>query len=279
MKNQNLPIEFMKMHGLGNDFVVIDTRGKPLPVGSIVAETLADRRFGIGYDQLVLIEESDVAHARLVFFNSDGSSSATCGNATRCLGRYFMDQENVPMVQLETAGGILDCHDAGNGLSSVNMGIPLLEWYEIPLAKEMDTLELPIEGNPCAVGMGNPHCVFFVDDAEAIDLADIGPRIEHHPLFPERTNVEFVSIRSQSEIRVRIWERGAGITLASGSGTCAAVIASIRRGLTSSKVDVQADGGCLNIEWLEDGVWMTGPTSHVFNGTLSREFQENILAS
>ncbi|MCY3673562.1 MAG: diaminopimelate epimerase [Paracoccaceae bacterium] len=279
MKNQNLPIEFMKMHGLGNDFVVIDTRGRPLPVGSIVAETLSDRRFGIGYDQLVLIEESDVAHARLVFFNSDGSPSATCGNATRCLGRYFMDQENIPMVQLETDGGILDCHEAGNGLSRVNMGIPLLEWHEIPLAEEMNTLELPIEGNPCAVGMGNPHCVFFVDNAEAVDLADIGPRIEHHPLFPKRTNVEFVSIRSQSEIRVRIWERGAGITLASGSGTCAAVIASIRRGLTSSKVEVQADGGCLNIEWSDDGVLMTGPTSHVFNGTLSREFQENILAS
>ena len=175
-------------------------------------------RFGIGYDQLVLIEESDVAHARLVFFNSDGSPSATCGNATRCLGRYFMDQENIPMVQLETDGGILDCHEAGNGLSRVNMGIPLLEWHEIPLAEEMNTLELPIEGNPCAVGMGNPHCVFFVDNAEAVDLADIGPRIEHHPLFPKRTNVEFVSIRSQSEIRVRIWERGAGITLASGSG-------------------------------------------------------------
>ena len=279
MKNQNLPIEFMKMHGLGNDFVVIDTRGRPLPVGSIVAETLSDRRFGIGYDQLVLIEESDVAHARLVFFNSDGSPSATCGNATRCLGRYFMDQENIPMVQLETDGGILDCHEAGNGLSRVNMGIPLLEWHEIPLAEEMNTLELPIEGNPCAVGMGNPHCVFFVDNAEAVDLADIGPRIEHHPLFPKRTNVEFVSIRSQSEIRVRIWERGAGITLASVSGTCAAVIASIRRGLTSSKVEVQADGGCLNIEWSDDGVLMTGPTSHVFNGTLSREFQENILAS
>ena len=279
MKNQNLPIEFMKMHGLGNDFVVIDTRGKPLPVGSIVAETLSDRRFGIGYDQLVLIEESDAAHARLVFFNSDGSPSATCGNATRCLGRYFMDLENVPMVQLETDGGILDCHDAGNGLSSVNMGVPLFDWHGIPLVEEMDTLELPIEGNPCAVGMGNPHCVFFVDNAEAVDLAEIGPRIEHHPLFPERTNVEFVSIKSQSEIRVRIWERGAGITLASGSGTCAAAIASIRRGLTSNKVDVQADGGCLNIEWLEDGVWMTGPTSHVFNGTLSREFQENILAS
>ncbi|MYG10832.1 MAG: diaminopimelate epimerase [Rhodobacteraceae bacterium] len=248
-------------------------------MGSIVAETLSDRRFGIGYDQLVLIEESDVAHARLVFFNSDGSPSATCGNATRCLGRYFMDQENVPMVQLETDGGILDCHDAGNGWSRVNMGIPLLDWHEIPLAEEMNTLELPIEGNPCAVGMGNPHCVFFVGNAEAVDLADIGPRIEHHPLFPKRTNVEFVSIRSQSEIRVRIWERGAGITLASGSGTCAAVIASIRRGLTSSKVEVQADGGCLNIEWSDDGVLMTGPTSHVFNGTLSREFQENILAS
>lgn len=279
MKNNNLPIDFMKMHGLGNDFVVIDTRERPFVVGRLVAETLADRRFGIGYDQLVLIEDSKIAFAKLVFFNADGSSSSTCGNATRCLGRYFMEQEDVSRVKLETARGILECHDAGNGLSSVNMGVPLFDWQDIPLATEMDTLNLPLEGNPCAVGMGNPHCVFFVDNVEEIELAKLGPQFENHPLFPERTNVEFVTIKSKSEIRVRIWERGAGITLASGSGTCASVVASIRRRLTANKVDVQVDGGSLSIQWQDEGVWMTGPTTHVYNGTFTKEFQEMVLAS
>ena len=159
------------------------------------------------------------------------------------------------------------------------MGVPFFEWKDIPLAEEMDTLNLPLKGNPCAIGMGNPHCVFFVDNVEEIDLADLGPRYENHPLFPERTNVEFVTIKSKSEIRVRIWERGAGITLASGSGTCAAAVASIRRKLTSNNVKVHADGGSLNIQWQDDGVWMTGQTSHVYDGTFTREFQEMILAS
>ncbi len=277
MKNPILPIQFMKMHGLGNDFVVIDTRDRPLVPGHIVAETLSNRRFGIGYDQLVLIEDSNEAFAKLKFFNADGSPSATCGNATRCLGRYFMDLEGIKSLELETDRGILVCQNVGDGLSSVNMGVPFTDWRDIPLVNKMDTLELPLEGNPCAVGMGNPHCVFFVDNADAVDLEEIGPQIENHPMFPERTNVEFVSIISPSEIRVRIWERGAGITLASGSGTCAAVVASVRRKLTSNNIKVRVDGGCLNIHWKDDGVWMTGPTSHVFNGTLTKEFQEMIL--
>ena len=279
MKNKFHPINFMKMHGLGNDFVIIDTRERPFVPSQMVAAMLADRRFGIGFDQLVLIEDSKEAFAKLVFFNADGSPSSTCGNATRCLGRYFMDQEDLTRVTLETERGVLECQDAGNGLSRVNMGVPFLAWQDIPLAKEMATLVLPLEGQPCAVGMGNPHCVFFVDDVAEIDLAKLGPQFENHPLFPERTNVEFVTIKSPAEIRVRIWERGAGITLASGSGTCAAVVASIRRKLTANDVRVQVDGGSLDIHWQEDGVWMKGPTSHVYDGTLTKEFQEMILAA
>lgn len=278
MKKHFIPIQFMKMHGLGNDFVVIDTRNQAFASTNLLGETLADRRFGIGYDQLVLIEDSKVAYAKLVFFNADGSKSATCGNATRCVGRYFLDQENTTGLNLETERGLLECLDAGNGLCSVNMGFPFLDWNNIPLAEGMETLELPLEGRPCAVGMGNPHCVFFGPENENSDIEVLGPKMENHPLFPERTNVEVVCFMpKRDEIRVRVWERGVGITKASGSGACAAAVATIRRQHTSNRVKVKLDGGCLDIHWKGDGVWMTGPTSQVYTGVFSKEFQEMVI--
>jgi diaminopimelate epimerase len=184
----------------------------------------------------------------------------------------LMDESGAAALDLRTGRGVLRAEDAGGGLTRVNMGQPQLDWREVPLAREMELDALPIEGNPGAVGMGNPHCVFIVPDAEAIDLAAIGPRIEHDPLFPERTNVEFVQVLDRETIRMRVWERGGMITLACGSGACAAAVVTARRGLTERRVTVRLDGGDLVIDWREDGVWMTGPATLVFEGRLSAEF-------
>ena len=174
-----------------------------------------------------------------------------------------MDQNGQDTLHLTTERGDLAARDAGNGLTSVNMGAPQLDWQDIPLAEAMDTLELPIEGGPVATGMGNPHCTFFVDDADAIPLDTFGPRYEHHPLFPQRTNVQVASVIGPDHIRMRVWERGVGHTLASGSSSCAVAVAAARRGLTGRKVRIDLDGGTLDIDWREDGVWMTGATMHL----------------
>ena len=263
---QGTPLPFMKMHGLGNDFVVVDSRRSgALPDAATVA-AIADRHRGVGFDQLAVILPGENADARLVFFNADGSVSAACGNATRCVARFLMDETGAPALRLATDHAVLAAEDAGNRLTRVNMGAPVLDWAGIPLAGDVDTLHLPVEGDPVATGMGNPHMTFFVPDAAAVDLDRFGPAHEHHPLYPRRTNVEIVQVVSDSEIILRIWERGTGITLASGSCSCAAVVAAARRGLTGRRVRVNVPGGVLEIDWREDGVWMTGPTAHVFDG-------------
>jgi diaminopimelate epimerase len=183
-----------------------------------------------------------------------------------------MDETGAASLNLRTRRGVLRAIDKGNGLTSVNMGPPQLDWQSIPLAEAMDTLELPIEGAPVATGMGNPHCTFFVSDAEAVALSEFGARYEHHPLFPERTNVQVAQITGPDRIRMRVWERGVGITMASGSSSCAVAVAAARRGLTGRKVTIDLDGGHLDIEWADDGVWMTGDTMHVFSGSFTAEF-------
>ncbi|NKX44885.1 diaminopimelate epimerase [Roseicyclus persicicus] len=265
-------LPFMKMHGLGNDFVVIDARDGAAAVTAGLARGLADRHRGVGFDQLAVIEEDAGADLRLTFFNADGSLSAACGNATRCIARWEMDRRGIAALTLRTERGVLQARDAGGGLTSVNMGPPVTDWAGIPLAREMDTLHLPIDGDPVATGMGNPHCTFFVADAEAVDLAADGARMEHHPLFPERTNVQFAHVMGPGHLRMRVWERGTGITLASGSSSCAVAVAAARRGLTGRSVRITLDGGEIGIDWREDGVWMTGPTAHVFSGVLTPEW-------
>lgn len=265
-------MNFFKMHGLGNDFVIVDSRGKDSFDVSTLALRLGDRRRGVGFDQVAVVRTSDQCNARVDFWNQDGTSSATCGNATRCVARLLMNETGCKSVTLETEHGQLNCHAAGEGLTSVNMGNPSLDWLAIPLAQEIDPLKLPIEGGPCAVGLGNPHCVFFVNDIETVNLEELGPRFENHSLFPNRTNVEFVAVRSPDSIRMRIWERGVGVTPASGSGACAAAIASSLRGKTGTKVAVETDGGELFIDWRDNGVWKTGPTCLVFEGTLSADW-------
>ncbi|WP_235851805.1 diaminopimelate epimerase [Litorivita pollutaquae] len=273
MSAQNhIDMPFMKMHGLGNDFVVIDSRTHVYDVTEALVRAVGHRHTGIGFDQLAVIETAPTADAHLVFYNSDGSRSGACGNATRCIARYLMDESDKSTLHLTTERGDLYAVDAGNGLTSVNMGAPQLAWDEIPLAEDMDTLELPIEGAPTATGMGNPHCTFFVEDAGRIPLEEFGPRYEHHPLYPERTNVQVASIIGPDHLRMRVWERGVGITMASGSSSCATAVAAARRGLTGRRVLIELDGGSLEIDWREDGVWMTGATMHVANGTFTAQF-------
>ena len=271
-KKREMGLPFMKMHGLGNDFVVIDARVRDVQVTPKLAIAVADRHTGVGFDQLAVIEKADKGDAHLVFYNADGSTAGACGNATRCIARFLMDETGKDALTLTTQRGSLFARDAGGGLTSVNMGAPQLDWAEIPLAEEMDTLELPIEGAPTATGMGNPHCTFFVADAEAIPLEQFGPRYEHHPLYPQRTNVQVASLIGPDHLRMRVWERGVGITMASGSSSCATAVAAARRGLTGRKVQVDLDGGTLWIDWRDDGVWMTGATAHVFDGVLTPAF-------
>lgn len=273
------PLPFMKMHGLGNDFVIVDARAHAVDLPAPLVQAIAHRQFGVGFDQLAVIESAapgSQADAHLIFYNADGSTSAACGNATRCIARHLITETGRDALVLTTERGTLYAREAGNGLTSVNMGQPQLRWDEIPLAREMDTLHLPIEGAPTATGMGNPHCTFFVDDAEAIDLEGRGAEIEHHPLYPQRTNVQFASVIGPDHLRMRVWERGVGVTLASGSSSCATAVAAARRGLTGRVVTIELDGGTLQIDWREDGVWMTGPTMHVFSGSLTPEFLASV---
>ena len=269
-------LPFMKMHGLGNDFVVIDQRGSEPFVNAVLARALGDRHRGVGFDQLAVIEDDTQADLRLTFWNADGSTAGACGNATRCIARWEMDRRDVGALTLRTERGVLHAHDEGGGITAVNMGPPIVDWRGIPLARDVDTLHLPIAGDPVATGMGNPHCTFFVDDAEAVDLAAFGPVHEHHSLFPDRTNVQVVSVLGPDRLRMRVWERGAGITLASGSSSCAVAVAAARRGLAGRRVTLVLDGGEIAVDWREDGVWMSGPTAHVFDGVLSPSFMAGL---
>ena len=267
-------ISFMKMHGLGNDFVIVDSRGPGPLISEEIARRLGNRHLGVGFDQLAVISDSPQADVALNFFNADGSTAGACGNATRCVAQYEMQRLGRTTLSLITERGILQASQQG-ALVSVNMGHPMLDWDEVPLAREMETLYLPLEGRPTATGMGNPHCTFFVENADAIDLAQLGPRFEHDPLFPERTNVQFVHVLGENRLRMRVWERGVGVTLASGSSSCATAVAAARLGLTGPTVEIQLDGGSIHIDWREDGVWMTGATMHVFDGQLTVQFLES----
>ncbi|SLN34708.1 diaminopimelate epimerase [Pseudooctadecabacter jejudonensis] len=265
-QDPNTGVPFMKMHGLGNDFVVIDERDGVKRVSNSLVMAMADRHRGVGYDQLAVLGATDQADVHLTFYNSDGSTSGACGNATRCIARHLMGESGQSSLTLTTDHGTLYAQDAGDGLTSINMGPPQLDWRDIPLARDVDIDALPIDGAPLATGMGNPHCTFFVDNADAVDLDTRGAAIEHHPLYPQRTNVQFAHVVGENHLRMRVWERGVGVTLASGSSSCATAVAAQRKGLTGRTVRIDLDGGTIHIDWRDDGVWMTGPTAHVFTG-------------
>ena len=269
-------LAFMKMHGLGNDFVVVDSRGGAAVMTPALALALGDRNRGVGFDQLAEILDHPTADFALDFWNSNGSRAGACGNATRCVSDYVMRGKGTDAVTLVTARGTLQALRRADGMVSVNMGHPQCDWAEVPLARATDTLHLPLPGDPVAVGMGNPHCVFFVADAEIVDVAGTGGRFEHDPLFPQATNVEFASLTAPDRLRMRVWERGTGITLACGSGACATAVAAHLRGLTGRHVFLDVDGGTLEIDWRDDGVWMTGPTAHVFDARLTPAFMAGV---
>lgn len=264
----NLP--FRKMHGLGNDFVIIDRRNRSVFLTQDQIIRIADRHRGVGCDQIVFIDPATDADVSLEMFNADGSTLEACGNATRCVADMVMKEKQTNSATIHTVVGILHCSLEQNGLITADMGIPRTEWQDIPLSKECDTLHLPLEFSPVAVNIGNPHCVFFVPDAERHPVAEIGSAIEVAPLFPRRTNVEFATVLAPDKIRFRVWERGAGITQACGSGACAVLVAAVRRGLSARKAEIILDGGTLWIEWREsDGhILMTGAATYVFDGII-----------
>ena len=255
---------FRKMHGLGNDFAIFDAREGAVAMDSARARAIADRRTGVGCDQVILLEPSAVADVRMRIWNADGGEVESCGNASRCVA-------TMGATTIETVGGVLTASADERG-ASVDMGRPRFGWAEIPLAYAMDTAAMPVGWEelqqPFAVNVGNPHIVFFVADADAVDLARLGPVVENDPLFPERVNVNVASIADDA-IKLHVWERGAGLTLACGTGACATAVAAISRGLAESPVEVRLPGGPLTIAWEKGGtIRMTGPATHVFDGEL-----------
>ncbi|MCZ6638104.1 MAG: diaminopimelate epimerase [Alphaproteobacteria bacterium] len=273
-------LPFIKMHGLGNDFVVIDGRSGPVEIGAEAARRIADRHRGVGCDQLIVLgpPRNTDAQAFMTIHNADGGQSAACGNATRCVAALLMSENGTDEAVIETAAGILIGQGSDGGIT-VDMGVPLTKWAEIPLAENVDTLHLPLDAGPvagpvadgAACSMGNPHATFFVDDLEAIDIIAIGPGLEHDPLFTERANIGFAQVLAPDRIRLRVWERGAGLTKACATGSCAAVVNGVRRGLSDRRVTCVLDGGELMVEWREsdDHVLMTGPIAVAFTGVIS----------
>jgi diaminopimelate epimerase len=272
---------FLKMHGLGNDFVVFDARNQPVLLDRVRACAIADRRHGIGCDQVIVIEKANGADAAMRIYNADGGEVESCGNAARCVARLLMDESGRDSIRLDTGGGPLLCTDA-DGIVSVDMGAPRFGWRDIPLREERDTssFSLDVPGfdlralkEAAAVSIGNPHCVLFVEDAERAPVEALGPAIERHPLFPEGINVEFVQVLAPDRLRMRVWERGAGVTLACGTGACAAMAAARRRDLCKPTAEVVLDGGVLRIDW--DGgdahIFMTGPSATSFRGEIDLE--------
>jgi len=298
---------FLKMHGLGNDFVIIDNRADGFIPDEPLRRAIADRHRGVGCDQLIILgpPKANGADVFMHIYNPDGSEAGACGNATRCVARLLFEESGKSEGVVQTISGLLPISKTTDGLIAADFGPPRLEWNEIPLSKSVDTLNVPLrldelceavgtapasppplEGgvrggvckvdtlpSPCCINMGNPHAVFFVPDAEAVPLEAIGPKLETHPMFPQRCNIEFAHIVNRQKIRMRVWERGAGITQACGSGSCATLVAAVRRGLSDRRAVVILDGGELIIEWRESDshVIMAGPASLAFKGTLSEE--------
>ena len=267
-----MTLPFRKMHGLGNDFIVLDARVRPIPLAPAEIVALADRRTGIGADTIVVIEPPRGGSEIFVrFHNADGGEIGTCGNATRCVAALLFAETGRDRISIATRDGILEAWRSEGGIA-VDMGRPRLDWRDIPLAEPTDTLHLPFSGpltDPVAVSMGNPHAVFFLPDAESVPLTELGPAIEHAPLFPERVNVEVATVIARDRIRMRVWERGVGITLACGSGACATLVAAVRRGLSDRRAILVLDGGELAIEWRDDDrVIMTGPAATSFVGEI-----------
>ncbi|HET6307258.1 MAG TPA: diaminopimelate epimerase [Rhodopila sp.] len=262
-----MTIPFVKMHGCGNDFVILDGRSHALAIGSTRAAALADRHTGIGCDQLIVIEPAEAASAFMRIYNPDGSEAGACGNATRCVADILLRESDQAAVTIRTISGDLPATRRTDGQIQVDMGPARLDWSDVPLARPMDTLRLDLPGEPAAASMGNPHATVFVPDLDQVDVTALGPKLEHDPIFPQRANIGFAQVINPETIRLKVWERGAGLTLACGSGACATLVNAHRRGLTQRRAKIIVDGGTLEIIWREDGhVLMTGPVAMAFRG-------------
>jgi diaminopimelate epimerase len=271
---------FLKMHGLGNDFVVLDGRRTALELTPARRRAIADRRLGVGCDQLIVLEPPTERGADVFMriYNPDGGEAGACGNATRCVASVVMDERKADQVTVQTISGLLESQRTGRGANglpviSVDMGPARLDWRDIPVREACDTNHMPVGlgplQDPAGTSMGNPHATFFVDNIAAVPLAELGPKLEHDPFFPERANIGIVQRVGEGRLRLRVWERGAGLTLACGSGACAAVVAASRRGLVDRKAEVILEQGSLTIEWLrDDHVVMTGGIAVAFKGEL-----------
>ena len=276
-------IPFRKMHGLGNDFVILDARaGAPAEPRAEFVRALGDRFQGLGFDQLVVVSEAEgEADAALRFWNADGSRAGACGNGTRCAAELLLRERDAAEVRLRIGARRVTCERTEAGEVRVDMGVPQFDWRGVPLAEARDTREFPtpapaaeIAASASAVGMGNPHCVLFVERLADVDLRTVGPRVERDPLFPEGANVSFAEVRSPGRIVLRVWKRGSGATLACGSAACATLVAAVRRGMTERRVEIEFETGALHLDWpAEDaGVWMTGPVTCVAVGEISPAF-------
>lgn len=273
----NAAIAFRKMNGLGNDFVIIDGRSEAVRLSPEMAAAIAGRQRGIGCDQIIVLEPSGRADVFMRILNADGSESGACGNATRCVAQLI--GRNGEAVTIETRAGVLRADLRADGQVSVDMGEPRFGWADIPLSREFpDTSAIGFEkrlpdgrllSGPSVVNVGNPHCIFWVEDAGSYDLGAFGRELEHHPLFPERANISLAEVRSQDKIAVRVWERGVGLTRACGTAACAVAVSAVRTGRTGRNVEIILPGGCLQIEWRADGhIIMTGPVAFEFSGIL-----------
>ncbi|MHA1523907.1 MAG: diaminopimelate epimerase [Alphaproteobacteria bacterium] len=276
-------IPFAKMNGLGNDFVVIDARQTSVPIDAAQIREIADRQAGIGCDQLIRVEPSTRADAFMRIWNADGGEVEACGNAARCIAWGLMEESGSDTVVVDTAAGLLQCRYGAEPMNvTVDMGVPRLAWEDIPLAEEFAdtrTIELqigPIDApnlhSPSVVNVGNPHCIFWVDDLDIHDLEQLGPLLENHPIFPQRANISLALVTAPTALTLKVWERGVGLTRACGTAACAATVASARKGLTGRRVTVTLPGGDLLVEWRpDDHIEMTGPVALEFDGTLVLE--------
>ena len=271
--------DFIKMHGLGNDFVIVDARDHPLRVSDVGTRRLSDRHTGIGFDQLIALDApaDDSADVDVRIYNSDGGEVTACGNAMRCVAHLLLDADDQPL-RIRTGAGLLHAWRSADGSATyaVDMGPARDRWQDIPLAEACDTDHLPLSlgtlSDPVAVNLGNPHAVFFVDDLASIPIETLGPELEHHAIFPERANIGVAQLVGPDALRLRVWERGVGLTLACGSGACAAAVAAHRRGLTGRHVRIDVDGGTLMIEWRDDNhVVMSGPAVESFRGSIAED--------
>jgi diaminopimelate epimerase len=281
-------IHFRKMNGLGNDFVILDSRAHRLPMDDRCARAIADRKSGIGCDQVIVLEPSSSADVRMRIWNSSGDEVESCGNGSRCVADLIFRETGRQQVTIATDGGVLQCTRAGEGQVTVDMGSPRFGWQDIPLAEEFrDTrhIELqvgpiddPVLHSPSVVNVGNPHCIFWVKDVSAFDLARLGPMLENHPMFPERANISLAQVVSRDRLLLKVWERGAGLTRACGTAACAAAVTGCRLKLVGRKVIITLPGGDLTIDWRrsDDHILMTGPFTFEFEGELPDHLLETV---